>query len=87
MGVNDILQVGTTVISVSAAFIYLAPELAMLSCLPIPIIPVGVDPRQKRIAPRYASVRVESLLGECTALQQPQWYGNHQVIHCRGPCL
>ena len=62
VGVNDILQVGTTVISVSAAFIYLAPELAMLSCLPIPIILWGSIRFQKRIAPRYASVREKASL-------------------------
>ncbi|MGC6508828.1 MAG: ABC transporter ATP-binding protein [Myxococcota bacterium] len=62
VGVNDILQVGTTVISVSAAFIYLAPELAMLSCLPIPVILWGSIRFQKRIAPRYAIVREKASL-------------------------
>jgi ATP-binding cassette, subfamily B, bacterial len=56
-GANDILQVATTAICVSAVFFYFSPSIALLSMLPIPIILWGSFLFQKRIAPRYAEVR------------------------------
>ena len=56
-GANDILQVGTTAICVSAVFFAFSPGLALLSMLPIPIIIWGSFWFQRSIAPRYAAVR------------------------------
>lgn len=56
-GANDILQVGTTVVCVGLFFFVLAPGVALLSFLPVPLILWGSFRFQKRIAPRYADVR------------------------------
>jgi len=56
-GANDLLQVGTTAIAVSAVFLYLTPLVALLAIVPIPAIIWGSFLFQNRIAPRYADVR------------------------------
>jgi ATP-binding cassette subfamily B protein len=56
-GANDLLQVGTTVVLIGAVFFWLAPGVAWLAFLPIPIIVLGSFRFQRRIAPRYADVR------------------------------
>ncbi len=56
-GANDILQVSTTVVVVTAAFFGLSPGVALLSTLPIPVILWGSFRFQARIAPRYLAVR------------------------------
>lgn len=56
-GANEILQVGTTVVVVSAAFFWLSPMVALLAMLPIPFILWGSLAFQARIGPRYADVR------------------------------
>ena len=58
-GANDLLQVGTTVIVVSGIMFILAPEVAILAILPIPIIVAGSFLYQRRIGVRYAEVRKE----------------------------
>ena len=64
-GANDILQVVTTVICVGGAFFYWAPQVALLSFSPVPIILVGSFLFQKRLGPRYQKVRqaVDTLNG------------------------
>lgn len=57
VGANDILQVLTTVIIVSAAFFILAPSVAWMAMLPIPAILWGTFAFQNLLAPRYADVR------------------------------
>jgi ATP-binding cassette subfamily B protein len=57
IGANDLLQVSTTVVMVSAAFFYLAPEVAWMSMLPVPFVIWGSLSFQKRIGPRYLDVR------------------------------
>ena len=57
VGANDILQVGTTVIIVSASFFFLAPSVAWMAMLPIPAILWGTFAFQNLLAPRYADVR------------------------------
>ncbi|MEA5419387.1 ABC transporter ATP-binding protein [Spirulina sp. CCNP1310] len=57
IGANEILQVTTTVIVVSGGFFLLAPEVAWLTMIPIPIIIWGSIAFQNRLAPRYAAVR------------------------------
>lgn len=56
-GANDILQVGTTVVLVGAMFFGLAPSVAWMSFLPVPFILWGSVRFQRKIAPRYATVR------------------------------
>ena len=56
-GANDILQVSTTVLVVGASFVWLSPEMALFSFLPIPVILWGSFRFQRRLAPRYAEVR------------------------------
>jgi ATP-binding cassette, subfamily B, bacterial len=56
-GANDLLQVSTTAIIVGAIFFALAPEVAWLALLPMPLVIWGSLKFQKRIAPRYAAVR------------------------------
>lgn len=56
-GANEVLQVLTTVALVGGAFFYLAPSVAWMSFVPIPLILWGSFHFQKRIAPSYAAVR------------------------------
>ena len=56
-GANDILQVSTTAVTVSAVFLYMTPQVAVLAMLPIPAIIWGSVYFQRKIAPRYAEVR------------------------------
>ena len=57
VGANEILQVSTSVVIVSAAFFALTPSIAFLAMLPIPFILWGSIFFQRRLAPRYADVR------------------------------
>ena len=65
-GANDLLQVATTVIVVGAVMFLLAPEVAILAVLPIPVIVAGSFMFQRRIGVRYAKVRKE--VGDLNAL-------------------
>ena len=56
-GANDLLQVATTVVVIGGAFLWLAPGVAVVALLPIPLVVWGSFAFQKRIAPRYATVR------------------------------
>ena len=58
-GANDLLQLATTVVAVSAAFFGISLGVAGLAMIPIPIILWFSFSFQKRIAPRYAAVRTE----------------------------
>ena len=58
-GANDLLQVGTTVIVVGIVMFILAPEVAILAVIPVPIIVAGSFIFQRRIGVRYAKVRKE----------------------------
>ena len=58
-GANELLQVGTTVIVISAIFFYISPTIAIYSVIPIPVIIWGSFRFQSRIGPRYAEVRKE----------------------------
>ncbi|MEX0272173.1 ABC transporter ATP-binding protein [Leptolyngbyaceae cyanobacterium UHCC 1019] len=59
-GAAEILQFLTTVFAVGGAFMVLAPQVALISILPIPIIFWGAWIFQNRLAPRYADVREKS---------------------------
>ncbi len=56
-GANEVLQVATTVVLVGATFFYLAPSVAWMSFIPVPLILWGSFHFQHRIQPRYAAVR------------------------------
>ena len=56
-GASALIQVGTTVVVVSAAFFALSPQVALLALLPMPLVLWGSFRFQARIAPRYAAVR------------------------------
>ena len=58
-GANELLQVGTTVVVISAIFFYISPAIAIYSVIPIPVIIWGSFRFQSRIGPRYAEVRKE----------------------------
>ncbi|MBZ0293450.1 MAG: ABC transporter ATP-binding protein, partial [Anaerolineae bacterium] len=57
IGANSLIQVATTVIIIGGAFFYLAPSVAWLAMLPIPVIIYGSVWFQKQIGPRYRAVR------------------------------
>jgi ATP-binding cassette subfamily B protein len=56
-GANDILQVSTTVIIIGSVFFLLAPSVAGMAMLPMPLIVWGSVIFQRRLAPRYADMR------------------------------
>ncbi|HEX2580735.1 MAG TPA: ABC transporter ATP-binding protein [Dongiaceae bacterium] len=56
-GANTIVQIATGIVAIGAVFFYLAPEVALISTLPIPLILIGTFYFQKRAAPLYAAVR------------------------------
>ena len=56
-GAHDLLQLGTTVLAVGATFFVIAPDVAALAVVPIPVILWGSFRYQRSLAPRYALVR------------------------------
>jgi ATP-binding cassette, subfamily B, bacterial len=56
-GANEVIQVITTVIIIGGAFFVLAPGVAWVAVLPMPLIIWGAIAFQKVLAPRYAAVR------------------------------
>ncbi|HKJ37168.1 MAG TPA: ABC transporter ATP-binding protein, partial [Anaerolineales bacterium] len=57
IGVNDILQVITTVLIIGGIFFYTAPNVAWMAMLPMPFIIWGSIRFQRTLEPLYASVR------------------------------
>ncbi|GMQ94383.1 MAG: ABC transporter ATP-binding protein [Acidimicrobiia bacterium] len=60
IGANEVIQLATTVLLIGATFFIIAPSVAWLAFLPIPVILWGSLHFQKRIEPRYESVRDEA---------------------------
>jgi ATP-binding cassette, subfamily B, bacterial len=58
-GANEILQVLTTVLVISAAFFVVAPGIAWFAMAPIPLILWGSVRFQRLLEPRYAAVRAQ----------------------------
>ena len=56
-GANDVLHVGTTLVLIGAMFFGLAPSVAWISFVLIPVVLWGSVRFQRKIAPRYAAVR------------------------------
>jgi len=57
VGANDILQVVTTVLVIGGIFFGIAPAVAWMAVLPMPLIIWGSIRFQRTLAPRYARVR------------------------------
>ena len=60
IGANEVIQLLTTVVLIGASFFLIAPSIAWLAFLPIPVILWGSLTFQRRIEPRYALVREEA---------------------------
>ena len=58
-GATDLLQVATTVLVVGGIMFAIAPEVAILAVIPVPIIVIGSFAFQRRIGDRYTLVREE----------------------------
>jgi len=57
VGASDLIRITTTVIVIGGMFIYLAPSVAWMALLPMPIVIWGSVRFQNMLAPRYAAVR------------------------------
>jgi len=57
VGANDLIQVTTTIIAIGGIFFLVAPTVAWLAVIPIPIIIWGSVWFQHKLTPRYAAVR------------------------------
>jgi ATP-binding cassette subfamily B protein len=60
VGANEVIQLLTTVVLIGVAFFLIAPSVAWLAFLPVPVILWGSFLFQKKIEPRYALVREEA---------------------------
>ena len=57
IGANNIIQITTTVIVIGGIFFVLAPSVAWMAIVPMPIIVWGSMKFQRLLAPRYSQVR------------------------------
>jgi ATP-binding cassette subfamily B protein len=63
-GVNEVIQVTTSVVVIGAIFFWLSPQVAAFALIPMPLILWGAFYFQKRLRPLYADVRSSvSVLG------------------------
>jgi ATP-binding cassette subfamily B protein len=60
IGANEVIQLFTTVVIIGLTFFIIAPSVAWLAFLPVPVILWGSLRFQKRIEPRYEAVRDEA---------------------------
>jgi len=72
-GANDLLQLATTITVVGSIMFILAPEVALLAVIPVPIIVIGSFVFQRRIGVRYKKVREE--VGELNSLLNNNLHG------------
>ncbi len=56
-GANQLIQMSSTVVIIGTVFFVLAPSLAWMAVVPMPLIVGGAIAFQKFLAPRYADVR------------------------------
>ncbi|MCP5099606.1 MAG: ABC transporter ATP-binding protein [Chloroflexi bacterium] len=56
-GANDMIQLVTTVITISSLFLFTVPTVSWMAILPMPFVLWGSLWFQKKLAPRYAKVR------------------------------
>ncbi|HET9933024.1 MAG TPA: ABC transporter transmembrane domain-containing protein, partial [Polyangiaceae bacterium] len=59
-GANSLIQVATSTLLVGAVFFYLAPSIAALAMLPIPVILLGAFYYRRHAEPLYAGVRAQA---------------------------
>jgi len=59
VGANDLIQVTTTVLVISAMFFIAAPGVAWMALIPIPVIVYVSVWFQRKLTPRYAAVRAQ----------------------------
>jgi ATP-binding cassette subfamily B protein len=59
-GANSLIQVAMSTALVGAVFMYLAPSVALIAMLPIPVILIGAFFFQRRAEPLYAAVRAQA---------------------------
>lgn len=57
VGANELIQVSTTILVIGGLFIAVAPSVAWMALIPMPIIIWGSVYFQKLLTPRYAAVR------------------------------
>jgi len=57
VGANDIIQILTSVALIGGLFFQVAPQVAWLAFLPMPLVAWGSFWFQRRLVPRYAAVR------------------------------
>ncbi|RMG76384.1 MAG: ABC transporter ATP-binding protein [Chloroflexi bacterium] len=57
VGANQLIQVATTVLVIGGGFILVAPSVAWMALIPMPIIIYGSVMFQRRLTPRYMAVR------------------------------
>ncbi len=57
IGANDVVQILTTVLTIGGIFVFIAPSVAWMAAIPIPLIIWGSLKFQKLLAPLYANVR------------------------------
>jgi ATP-binding cassette subfamily B protein len=62
VGANSILQVASAVVFIGSVFFFIAPDVALVAILPIPVIIWGASRYRKLSEPLYASVRDKAAL-------------------------
>ncbi len=60
IGANEVIQMFTTVVLIGTSFFIIAPSVAWLAFLPVPVIIWGSFRFQRRIEPRYEVVREQA---------------------------
>lgn len=60
IGANEVIQLFTTVVLIGISFFIIAPSVAWLAFLPVPVIVWGSFRFQRRIEPRYTEVREQA---------------------------
>ena len=64
-GANDLLQLGTTVLTIGGTFLVAAGEVTWIAMLPMPFVALAAIRYQRRLEPEYAQVRASA--GELNA--------------------
>lgn len=59
-GANSLIQVGTSTLLIGIVFCYLAPSVALVAMLPMPVILLGAFYYQRRAEPLYRGVREQA---------------------------
>ena len=57
IGASDVVQMLTTILVIGGIFVFIAPSVAWMAAVPIPLIIWGSLRFQKLLAPRYSAVR------------------------------